>query len=95
MYRSKYIHLTRKYTLLQVYASSFSQAGGTHQLWVSPAVRGENHTPITGCIFSHLTTSFSHGSTTFGDAHHGFKGKFCMRRAHMLSVSLTEQAPHL
>ena len=42
----------KKYTQLQVHASSLSQAGGIHKLWVSSVVRGEKHIPIRGCIFS-------------------------------------------
>ena len=38
--------LVRKYTLLWVYASSLSQAGGTHSWWVLLAVRGEKHTLV-------------------------------------------------
>ena len=44
----------RKYTLLWVYASSLSQEGGIHNWWVPLTVRGEKHTPITGCIFCHM-----------------------------------------
>ena len=43
----------RNYTLLRVYASFLSQAGGTHSWWVPPIVIGEKHTPIIWCIFSH------------------------------------------
>ena len=42
----------RNYTLLRVYASFLSQAGGTHSWWVPPIVIGEKHTPIIWCIFS-------------------------------------------
>ncbi|KAK9996318.1 hypothetical protein SO802_021004 [Lithocarpus litseifolius] len=42
----------RNYTLLRVYVSSHSQAGGTHQLWVPSAVREKQHAPVTGCSFS-------------------------------------------
>ena len=43
--------------MLRVYASSLSQAGGTHSWWVPLVVRGEKHTPITRCIFSFLLPS--------------------------------------
>ena len=52
--KKKKSHKRRKYTLLWVYASSLSQAGGTYNWWVPPTVRGEKHTPITRCIFRHI-----------------------------------------
>jgi len=37
--------------MLRVYASSLSQAGGTHSWWIPPDVSGEKHTHATRCIF--------------------------------------------
>ena len=47
----------RKYTLVSGVCFLSLTAGGTHQLWVSPAMRREKHTPESG-VFSCIKDLF-------------------------------------